>query len=248
MFVWWGSGLVNLYNDASIPVHGQRHPDALGSPASWVWSDIWDVVGPQCEAVMGRGQASWNEEQILVMSRNGFNEETYFTFSYSPVPDEGGRIGGVLGVCTDETNKVLGRRRLRTLRELAAGTAGGARSAEEACRTAATTLNENPRDLPFALIYLLDDEGRYARLTGLVGLDESGQTFPVAAPEVVDLQGPDDPWPLRLAAEQGRAAEVAEPIGGLGTRPGPAWPEPTRRAVVLPGPASPDRPASSSPA
>lgn len=114
MFVWWGSNLTNLYNDAYIPILGQRHPAALGMPASEIWSDVWDVVGPQTEDVMNAGKSSWNEERMLITDRNGFIEETYFTFSYSPIPDEHGAVGGLLGVCTEETHRVLNQRRLRS--------------------------------------------------------------------------------------------------------------------------------------
>ncbi len=95
MFVWWGRKLINLYNDAYMPIPGKRHPDALGRPAAEVWSDIWYTVGPQAEAVLSEGRATWSEELLLVMERNQFLEETYFTYSYSPIPDDEGGVGGV---------------------------------------------------------------------------------------------------------------------------------------------------------
>lgn len=88
MFLWWGKDLINLYNDAYVPHLGQRHPHTLGRAASQVWSEIWEVVGPQTEAVFREGSSTWNEELLLVMERNQFTEETYFTFGYSPVTDE----------------------------------------------------------------------------------------------------------------------------------------------------------------
>ncbi|OKH29002.1 hypothetical protein NIES2101_43540 [Calothrix sp. HK-06] len=122
MFVWWGETLTKFYNDDYIPVLGRRHPFALGQPASVVWAEIWDTLGPQAEAVLRSGQASWNEAVLLIMERNGYTEETYFTFSYSPVPNDDGGIGGVFCACTEETKRVLSDRRLQTLRELAAQT------------------------------------------------------------------------------------------------------------------------------
>ena len=110
MFVWWGESLVNIYNDAYIPVLGQRHPRAFGAPAGETWHEIWDVVGPQQRAVMERGEATWNERVLLVMERNGFTEETWFTWSYSPVYREDGRIGGLFCACTEETARVLAER------------------------------------------------------------------------------------------------------------------------------------------
>ena len=98
MFVWWGPRLINIYNDAYVPMLGKRHPSALGRPARDSWDDIWAVVGPQAEAVMLRGEATWNERVKLVMERKGYAEETYFTWSYSPIKDAAGRIGGLFWI------------------------------------------------------------------------------------------------------------------------------------------------------
>ena len=107
MFVWWGPELINIYNDAYIPVLGKRHGDALGWPARSLWGEIWDVIGPQADAVMQRGEATWNERVLLVMERNGYTENTYFTWSYSPIRDEKGNVGGLFCACTEETQHVL---------------------------------------------------------------------------------------------------------------------------------------------
>jgi signal transduction histidine kinase len=118
MFVWWGPELVNIYNDAYIPVLGKRHPSAFGRPALDSWQDIWDVLGPQVEEVMVHGRATWNERVLLMMERNGFPEETYFTWSYSPIHDETGAIGGLFCACTEETGRVAAeRQRDRLIRE-----------------------------------------------------------------------------------------------------------------------------------
>ncbi|MED5620292.1 PAS domain-containing sensor histidine kinase [Ideonella sp. BN130291] len=110
MFVWWGGELVNIYNEAYIPVLGQRHPQAFGRPAKDTWSDIWPVLQPQVEQVLQHGQPTWNDRVLLVMERNGFSEETYFTWSYSPIYDENGDIGGLFCACTEETPRVLAER------------------------------------------------------------------------------------------------------------------------------------------
>jgi PAS domain S-box-containing protein len=118
MFVWWGSELINIYNDAYIPVLGQRHPEAFGQPARAMWTDIWDVIGPQADEVMLRGRATWNERVLLLMERNGFTEETYFTWSYSPVYGDDGAIGGLFCACSEETARVFAEReRDRLVRE-----------------------------------------------------------------------------------------------------------------------------------
>lgn len=109
MFVWWGPQSINIYNDAYIPVLGKRHPQAFGRPARETWSDIWDVVGPQRDHVMERGESTWNERVLLVMERNGFPENTWFTWSYSPIY-EGSSVGGMFCACTEETGRVHAER------------------------------------------------------------------------------------------------------------------------------------------
>jgi PAS domain-containing protein len=102
MYVWWGAELRCFYNDAYCRSIGpERHPGSLGRPAHEVWAEIWDVIGPQIEHVMAGRGATWNENQLLPITRNGKREDVYWTYSYSPIDDEyaPGGIGGVLVVC-----------------------------------------------------------------------------------------------------------------------------------------------------
>jgi signal transduction histidine kinase/DNA-binding response OmpR family regulator len=233
MWLGWGADLTFFYNDSYARMTlGPKHPWAMGRPAREVWSEIWGDIGPRAESVLRDGQATWDEGLLLFLERRGSPEETYHTFSYSPVPDDRGGIGGMLCVVTEDTERTIGERRLRTLRELAARTSAGAKSAEEACRTAARTLAENRHDLPFVLVYLLDDDGA-ARLAGATGLPEGSP----AAPPLIELSaagGRGAGWPLAAARESGRP----EVVSGLEERFGPLrcgpWPEPTRQAVVVP--------------
>ena len=203
MFVWWGREMINLYNDAYIPVLGKRHPDALGRPAPEIWGDIWSVVGPQAETVLNEGRATWNEERLLLMERHGFVEETYFTFSYSPVPGDGGGVAGVFCACTEDTARVLSERRLKTLRALA-DKATEARTVQDACALAARALEGNPNDLPFALLYFLDDDGGQARLAETIHT-------PPESPATIDPDGLDR-W-------QGRAVLLPLSRAGAGDLP-----------------------------
>jgi signal transduction histidine kinase len=118
MFVWWGDQFINIYNDAYIPVLGKRHPTAFGRPAREIWHEIWDALWPDIEAVMVRGEATWNDRVLLVMERNGFPEETWFDWSYSPLRDEDGAIRGLFCACSEETDRVhVERQRDRLIRE-----------------------------------------------------------------------------------------------------------------------------------
>ncbi len=112
MFVWWGPELITIYNDAYRIITGDKHPAALGERGPIVWKEIWDVVGPLANQVMQEGIANWSEDQPLQINRTGYVEETYFTFSYSPVYDEKGKIMGVFCACTETTEKVLAARRI----------------------------------------------------------------------------------------------------------------------------------------
>ena len=112
MFLWWGSALTNFYNDAYAPVLGRRHPAALGGNAAEIWHEIWPVIGPQVDAVLSTGEATWNESVPLMMERNGYLEETYFTFSYSPAIDDRGDVAGIFCACQEETGRVRSARAL----------------------------------------------------------------------------------------------------------------------------------------
>src|SRR5499427_474931 len=122
MFVWWGNELINLYNDAYKTIVGGKHPQALGQPASVVWREIWDQVRPRAESAMRKNEGTYDEALLLIMERNGYPEETYYTFSYSPVPNDQGGPGGIICANTDDTQRIIGERQLALLRELAAGT------------------------------------------------------------------------------------------------------------------------------
>lgn len=106
MFLAWGPSLALLYNDAYVDVLGAKHPAALGRPFEQVWSEIWSEVGPLARRALA-GEATYLENLPLTMHRKGYDEPTWFTFSYSPVPDESGRIAGMHCVCTETTSAVV---------------------------------------------------------------------------------------------------------------------------------------------
>ncbi len=113
MFLWWGDDLIQFYNDAYRPsIREDKHPRALGQPGRECWQEIWHIIGPQIDAVMTRGEASWHENQLVPIFRNGRLEDVYWTYGYSPVRDSEGRIRGTLVVCTETTEAVLDKRQL----------------------------------------------------------------------------------------------------------------------------------------
>ncbi|MEG4581988.1 ATP-binding protein [Microcoleus sp. MON1_C5] len=230
MFVWWGQQMTKFYNDAYIPILGKRHPQALGQPASRVWAEIWDTLGPQAEAVLNQGQSTWNQELLLVMERNGYTEETYFTFSYSPVANDDVPVGGVFCACSEDTQRVLSDRRLATLRELAAETVT-AKTVEAACEISATVLTKNAYDIPFALFYLLDGESEIARLAGTTRLAAGT----LASCEAIELTSAHKcQWQLKQVMETGESRIIEDLEAQFGLLPGGAWSQSPHQAVVLP--------------
>jgi PAS domain S-box-containing protein len=224
MFVWWGEQLINLYNDAYRSIVGGKHPQALGQPASVVWREIWDQIAPRAAAAMRDNEGTYDEALRLIMHRHGYDEETYYTFSYSPVPDDDGRPGGIICANTSDTDRIVGERQMALLHELAARPAE-ARTVDDACAASAGALATGGRDLPFALLYLVD--GATATLAGVAGVERG---HPVA-PATIDLTTPAR-WPL-AAVRDGQAAPVIALAAGDDLPAGP-WPRPPSQAVVMP--------------
>jgi PAS domain S-box-containing protein len=231
MFVWWGEELTYLYNDAYQPTLGVRHPAALGKSAREVWAEIWDVIGPQAEDVIEKGESSWNEELLLFLERHGFPEETYHTFSYSPITDDFGKIGGLFCAVSEDTQKVLSRRRLQTLRDLGERTLEEAQSVEEACRVACQTLAENHFDIAFAAIYLLDKDGKAAHRREITGIEANHKSVP----PTLELGTKQDVWKFAKVLQTGREQIFSGVEKKFGRLSAGAWTDDwTRQALILP--------------
>jgi signal transduction histidine kinase/FixJ family two-component response regulator len=164
VWIGWGPQAIFLYNDAYISVLGDaKHPWALGCPASEVWAEIWDFCRPLVNKVFQKAEATYVGEAQLFMNRGGWLEEKYFTFSYSPITDETGGVGGLFCPSTDVTSSILNARRLATLSSLSAS-ALGEHTVASACTSAIAAIAANPNDIPFAALYLPAQEGGPARL------------------------------------------------------------------------------------
>ncbi|MGD0103088.1 MAG: ATP-binding protein [Rhodopila sp.] len=228
MWMAWGKDLTCFYNDAYAPTLGVKHPSALGRPANQVWSEIWPDIGPRIESVIRTGRATWDEGLLLFLERSFYPEETYHTFSYSPLPGDDGNIAGMLCVVMEETQRVIGERRVATLRDLASELSA-VRSEPEVLEAVARSLARNDKDLPFSLIYLSDGgAGRLWRMIDTAGIDG------IIAPEVVSR--PEDlPFPAAevLSGQQKHLIHDVTGLPGLSTG---AWDQPTRQAVIVPIP------------
>jgi hypothetical protein len=222
MWMGWGEALSFFYNDAYRPTLGVKHDWALGASTREVWKEIWPDIGPRIEHVLRTGEATWDEGLLLFLERSGYPEETYHTFSYSPLSDDGGAIVGMLCVVTEETERIIGERRLSSLRELASERKN---TSTEVLAAAERALGANLKDLPFTLIYQFDTEV-VARLTCATGVEPG---HPIA-PATIVPEDPDAPWP----AGELLLRPSMSTIGGLADRfhslPAGAWPKPPHEA------------------
>ncbi|HEY9694937.1 MAG TPA: ATP-binding protein [Oculatellaceae cyanobacterium] len=228
MFVWWGDHLINLYNDAYKAILGGKHPQVLGQPASDVWQEIWEQVGPRAESALIKNEATYDEALLLIMERNGYPEETYYTFSYSPVPNDYGGTGGIICANTDDTQRIIGERQLALLRELAARTVD-ARTFEQACSLSLGCLETNPYDLPWAMIYLVDPDQQNIVLSGTCGIDPNHE----AVPEIVDFNA-DSVWHLAEVIKTNKSYVISNLDTTYNNLPTGAWQRSPHQAVAVP--------------
>lgn len=213
MWMAWGPDLTFFCNDAyRRNTLGQKYPWALGRPAGEVWSEIWGDIGPRIERVMASGEATWDEGLLLFLERSGYTEESYHTFSYSPLRDDSGAVVGMLCVVSEDTDGIIAQRRMATLRDLGSDLSG-VRTEQEVLALAAEQLGRNPQDLPFTLTYLFQDDGS-ARLAAATGI---GSDHPAAA----DVPPPGHPSAWPVPASGGESVTVArQGLGSQACRPG----------------------------
>ncbi len=193
MWMAWGEDLTFFCNDAYRPTLGVKQNWALGASSRKVWAEIWPDIGPRIDTVLKAGAATYDENLLLFLERSGFREETYHTFSYSPLAGDDGRIEGMLCVVTEDTERVIGERRLKLLRDLASQLSL-ARTAEETFE-AFRLQGRDMKDLPFTLTYLFEgDRADFGRLVCTTG---SLNPTPAAIPPAWDR------WPIGAALTSG---------------------------------------------
>jgi DNA-binding NtrC family response regulator/signal transduction histidine kinase len=226
MLISWGADYTMLYNDAYGVAVGNKHPAALGRSCREVLAEAWDFIGPRFDTVFKHGQPiSTLTHQLFTFNRNNYLEECYFAFSYSPIPDDDGDVGGVLTSAIDITERVIEDRRRQVLRDLASRTAE-ARNEEAVWRVSAETLGDNCSSAPFAFLYEYSPGERCASLASV-----SIATDAALHPAVIDCHG-DGFWPLQAAlSEDCLVVALGERAAGLSI---PGWPSPPREATVRP--------------
>ncbi len=216
MWLGWGEDLRFFYNDSYIPTLGLKHPGAIGKPLREVWREVYADVEDRIVSVMRDGVATWDKALMLLLERSGFPEETYHTFSYSPLRGEGGAIQGLMCVVTEETQRVIGERRIETLGTLASQLLR-ARSRKAVIEAAANALKTNTKDFPFCVLQLFD-----------------GGHIVSTAEDPADREAIENaPWPFDLIRKNFEL--VRRPLHTLATRaPRGAWNICPRDVLLVP--------------
>ena len=224
MFLWWGPDLIQFYNDGYRPsLRADKHPSAVGQRGMECWPEIWPIIGPQIEAVMSRGDSTWNTNQLVPINRNGKLEEVYWTYSYSPVRDKQGAVQGTLVVCSETTEQVLSERRLRALLAITLDPSvenelPGSLPLFSFAQSIVEKLNDNPADIPFAALYFLTN----------------GEVVPAGGTASASALTDPRHWPLVNVANSQAPLLIDKMETRLGHIVCQPWPEPVTRAYVLP--------------
>ena len=218
IWIGWGKDLIKLYNDPYKAIVGGKHPWALGQPAAAVWKNIWEDIEPMLKTVMEKDEGTYVESQLLIMDRNGYLEETYYTFSYTPIPGDHGGTAGMICANTDDTIRIIGERQLRTLRDLGKSLAK-MQTVTEVYQNALRILEDNQKDFPFAVLYKADDDGRTVQAIAYAGIDKDQ----VVLPTHVDLLNPMDGTFNLCKAFTKKEIVVSENKGRRKNLPKGAW-------------------------
>jgi signal transduction histidine kinase len=237
----WGPHHIQIYNDGYWPICGGKHPESMGQDFSECWSSAWPVIGESFARAL-RGETSYLENQRMFLDRNGYLEETFFTFSFSPIRDESGGIGGLFHPVTENTSQMLSERRTITLRDLSARTVN-VESSEEALRRAAETLAGAELDVPFVLLYQVSPDGESAELSAQSGIEPGTELSRQHVDLTVD--DPTCPWSLHEVMRGDRALERKDLRARFAERACGPYPEAPDRALVFPiTPPTRDAPAA----
>ena len=224
MWLGWGADIAFFYNDAYRPTLGNKHPNALAVPTKILWSEIWEDIKGRLETVYETGEATWDRALLLLLERDGYPEETYHTFSYSPLMGDSGKVEGVFCAVTEETERVISERRLATMRALASGLA--AVDTEVAVFNASReALAENLQDLPFSALYVFDDNGN-ARRQWACGASDDHVLLPAEITRGAGI------WNLEKAWAK-QAIELVD-LSAADSVPAGPWPKAPSQAVVIP--------------
>jgi len=226
----WGPHRVQIYNDGYWPICAAKHPHSMGQDFRECWFSAWPAIGEAFERASA-GETAFLENTRMFVDRNGFLEETFFTFSFSPIRDETGAVGGLFHPVIELTQQTLGERRLKVLRDVSDST-NEAASLRDAMGLLAQAFAQHKLDLPFVLLYQVDADGQKARLAHCSGFPAETS----ACPPLMDLQSTseDSSWPLAKAVLSAQHTLVENLEARLGPLKCGPYPEPPQQAFIVP--------------
>ena len=225
----WGPQRVQIYNDGYWPITGDMHPISMGQDFKECWLSAWPVIGQAFEEA-SLGQTRFLENQRIFLDRYGYMEETFFTFSFSPILDESGGVGGLFHPVIELTQQTIAERRLNVLRVVADNTVN-ARTVEDASSLLLECLKDFELDLPFVLLYIIAADGKEANLQGNVGVERDSPL----APAKINLEIPHaHRWPFSEVIQNRKAIQVEELEKIFGTFNCGPYAEPPKQALVFP--------------
>jgi len=228
--IYWGTEHIFLYNDAHCANLGHKHPHALGQPAAIVWPEVFGTIEPLMQKCLLEGKTGGADELPLLLSRPGFMQEVYFSFSYEPLINEHGRIEAVYAIIVDASKRVIAERRLRTLQTLGSSDRHP-KCPAEALTAAARVIERNPYDLPFASFYLWNTAWDEASLYAVSNIEAGSPASPATIRTADDSQIAEL---ARLAGGGSLEARNCATVFNLERRVG--WNSPPTRMAVLPIP------------
>ncbi len=231
MLIWIGPEFRMIYNDAYLPALGStKHPNALGQPGAVIWSEIWDTIGPRLNKIMDTGESVWEDNQLLLLARHGYLEETYWTYSYSPIRDESGEIVGIFSAIKETTTEVINDRHLRTLRDMGKQIVD-VKNIDEVYAKCRQVIGSNTYDFPFTLFYRLRPDNSGADLFDCTGVD----TLLANIPKSLDYaEGHLGSRNFLKCVETKKPVQVHDVQSRLGQLPSGFWNASPEEAILLP--------------
>jgi len=224
ILIAWGPETIQLYNDSYRPICGAKHPESMGQNFRICWETALPVVGEKF-ARGEQGEGTYLTDQQMFLDRYGYLEESFMTFSFAPIRDETGGVGGIFHPITETTEKMLSARRTQILRDLGAAI-GKAQKIQEIGELTSTQYKDYQLDLPFLLFYELKDN--VIKLVSASGL-EAGSAL---APAEITLEN--TPWPLQQVITSGEMQQLTNLEQQFGAFECPPYPETPHTAMVLP--------------
>ncbi len=228
ILIAWGPETIQIYNDSYRPICGAKHPESMGQNFRVCWETALDVVGDAFTRGQ-QGEGTYIKDQRMFLDRYGYLEEAFMTFSFAPIRDESGNIGGIFHPITETTDKMLSSRRSQVIRDLGSGL-GKAKSTEEIFRILEEQYNDYQLDLPFLNLYEWDGETGTATLLSCIG---TPQEDTVCSP-LLTLENPRDTWRFTQVLESGNALVVEDLPTCVGAFHAGPYEEAPHSAIVLP--------------